>query len=113
MDFLYLIWEGGQGAESSDRAAVMQDMLAWTAELVAKGNLRGGAPLQVASDARSVKRRGGASSVTDGPYTETKEVIGGFCLIDAASMEEAVALAEGCPAARWGGIEIREILVQQ
>ncbi|HEU5003170.1 MAG TPA: YciI family protein [Actinomycetota bacterium] len=113
MDYLYLIWEGGQDAETADRADVMRDMLAWTAGLVAQGNLRGGAPLQAGGQARSVKRRGGAASVIDGPYAETKEVIGGFCLVDAASMEEAVAIAEGCPAARYGAVEIREILPLQ
>jgi len=113
MDYLFVIWEGGQDAETADRGDVMHDMLAWTAGLVEQGSLRGGAPLQASGQARSVRSRGGAASATDGPYAETKEVIGGFCLIDAPSMDEAVAIAQSCPAARYGGVEIREILPMQ
>lgn len=113
MDYLFVIWEGGQDAETADREAVMDDMAVWTARLVEQGSLRGGAPLQASGQARSVRSRGGTPSATDGPYAETKEVIGGFCLIDAPSMEAAVVLAEGCPAARYGGVEIREILAMR
>jgi hypothetical protein len=48
--------------------------------------------------------------VTDGPYTETKEVIGGYFVIEAADLDEAVRIAEGCPAAAYGGVEVRQVM---
>jgi hypothetical protein len=52
--------------------------------------------------------RGGRSSVMDGPFTEAREMIGGFFLLDCASKEEALAIARECPAAEWASVEVRE-----
>lgn len=110
MEYLYVVWEGGQGAEESDRSQIMGEMMAYTAQLGATGKLRGGGPLPIPFQAKTVRRRGGEVTVTDGPYIETKEVIGGYMVVEAASLDEAVELARDCPAARRGGIEVREIL---
>ena len=110
MEFLFVIWEGGQDAEPSDRNDVMGAMMGYVTGLLGEGKLTGGSPLHPASEARTVRTRGGRAMVTDGPYTETKEVIGGYFVVEAASLDEAVRIAEGCPAAAYGGVEVRQIM---
>ena len=56
-----------------------------------------------------VRQREGRTELRDGPFTEAKEMVGGFFLVDCASREEAVALASECPAARWAAVEVREV----
>jgi hypothetical protein len=69
------------------------------------------AALQPAETATSVRVVGGRTLMTDGPFADTKEVLGGFCLIEAANLDEAIELAAGIPAARLGGgVEIRPVL---
>ena len=65
--------------------------------------------LQGAAAATSVRSRNGKQVVTDGPFAETKEQVGGFCLIEAADLDEAVAVAAEHPAATYGTIEVREL----
>jgi hypothetical protein len=110
MDYMFVIWEGGQEAETSDRNAVMQEMFGYVGELAGRGRLKGGGPLQGTDRSATVRKRGGQVTATDGPYTETKEIIGGYFLVEADSLEEAVELAKGCPAAAFGGIEVRELI---
>ena len=54
-------------------------------------------------------RRGGRRVTTDGPFTESKEIVGGFFLVDCATRDEAIALARECPAADWATIEVHEL----
>jgi hypothetical protein len=68
------------------------------------------APLQPTSTASTVRLRDGERIVTDGPYSETKEQLGGFYLVEAESAEEALGWAEKIPAARYGAIEVRPLL---
>jgi hypothetical protein len=70
----------------------------------------GFAQLQPAETATSVRVAGGRTLVTDGPFADTKEVLGGFCLIEAADLDEALELAARIPAARHGGVvEVRPV----
>ncbi|MBF8185947.1 hypothetical protein ITP53_09350 [Nonomuraea sp. K274] len=70
-----------------------------------------GAQLQPAETATSVRVAGGRTLMTDGPFADTKEVLGGFFLIEAANLDEAIELAERIPAARLGGaVEIRPVV---
>ncbi|GAA0411335.1 YciI family protein [Microbispora corallina] len=69
------------------------------------------AQLQPAETATSVRVVGGRTLMTDGPFADTKEVLGGFCLLDAADLDEAIELAARIPAARLGGaVEIRPVV---
>jgi hypothetical protein len=61
------------------------------------------------TEAVRVQARGGKRQVVDGPFAESKEIIGGFFLIDCATREEAIAIAGECPAAEWATVEVREI----
>lgn len=108
MEYLFVIWEGGDGAESYAPDTMMAEMGAYAADLAGKGKLKAGAPLQPASQSMTVRRRRGTLTAVDGPYIETKEVMGGYFVVEADSMEEAVEVARGCPAAAYGAIEVRE-----
>jgi hypothetical protein len=61
------------------------------------------------ADAARVEVRSGRTQVLDGPFAETKEMIGGFFLVDCATRDEAVALAARCPAAQWATVEVRSL----
>jgi len=74
-------------------------------------SIRGGNALQPTSTAKTVRVRDGKVLATDGPFAETKEQLGGYYLIEAASAEEAVAIASKIPWARTGSIEVRPIMV--
>jgi hypothetical protein len=84
------------------------DTDAWVAEMDGRGVRLEGRALQP-GDATTVRVRGGETLVSDGPFAETKEQVGGFCLIECADLDEAVEVAAMHPAAAYGTIEIREL----
>ena len=69
-----------------------------------------GAPLHATSTAKSVRIRGGKPLVTDGPFAETREQLGGYFLIDAKDLDEAIGIAARIPGARKGTVEIRPVM---
>lgn len=78
----------------------------WLAALKAAGTVKGGQPLEEEGKVLS----GQPIQVTDGPYAESKEVVGGYLVVEAASEEEAVEIARGCPSLEAGGsVEVRQI----
>lgn len=82
---------------------------AWTEQLAAAGTLRGGEKLYDGTG-RVLRGTGAAQRVTDGPFSETKEVIGGYFLIEAADYDEAVRITSSCPHLAFGGtVEVREV----
>jgi hypothetical protein len=81
-----------------------------TASFAKSGNLRGGNELAPVSTASTVRVRDGQRSVTDGPFAETKEQLGGYYLVEAADRDEAIALGARIPSGRWGSIEVRPII---
>ena len=81
-----------------------------TQELNAKGQYLLASPLHPTSTATSVRLREGKRLVTDGPFAETREQLGGFYLIDAKDLDEAIGIAEKIPVAKVGTIEIRPVL---
>src|SRR4051794_8526964 len=72
--------------------------------------LRGGNALQDVATATTVRGSGGSVTVTDGPFAETKEALGGYYLIEAADLDEAIAIAKDVPAP-FGGVEVRPVMV--
>src|SRR5450631_2847920 len=112
MQFLLLVYTddkllGELPAEEFD--AEMRHCLQKADELQAQGTLRGFAQLEPSTTAKSVRLRKGQTTVLDGPFAETKEVLAGFNLIEADSMEQAVHLAQGFPWIRYGSIEVRPV----
>ena len=83
---------------------------AWTDELQRRGLLLAIGPLQPTSDATTVRVRDDQVLLTDGPFAETKEIIGGFGLVECADLDEALEVAAKHPVARYGAIEVRPFL---
>jgi|SRR6185369_11701348 hypothetical protein len=110
MSYMLLIVEP-QGQRRSrtaeDGRDLYQRMLDYTESLKARGVLLASDSLR--SRAARVSTRAGRPSVLDGPFAESKELIGGFFLLDCATRDEAVGFAAECPAAEWATIEVREI----
>jgi hypothetical protein len=94
---------------ASEYDAIMRDVLAYREELRRGGHYIVSSPLQPVRAATTVRVRGGAVSVTDGPFAETKEQLGGFYLIEAGDLDEAIRLATQMPPARVGSIEVRPL----
>ena len=112
MRYLCMIFatEAQMGAiPPAEMAAFVNAHLDYDDRLRARGHLVESEGLQAASTAAVVRVRDGRLSVTDGPFIETNEHLGGFYLVEAASGEEAVRLAAGIPSSRIGSIELRPV----
>jgi hypothetical protein len=96
-----------QKLSAEERADLDRDSLAYDEELVKKGHFVAAAALQSTQTAKTVRSRAGRIAMTDGPFAETKEVLGGFIFIEARDMEEAVEIAGKIPMAKYGSIEVR------
>jgi hypothetical protein len=81
----------------------------WSEEMVERGVVRGGAGLRPAADATTIRVRGDEVLLSDGPFAETKEQIGGFTLIECADLDEAIEIAAKHPGARFGSVEVRPV----
>ena len=82
---------------------------AWQADLARRGAERSGVRLRPVVDATTVRVRDGETLVSDGPFAETKDFVGGVVVVECADLDEAIAIAAGHPYARWGGVEIRPV----
>ena len=91
----------------TEREAFYSEYEAFAGEAAAAGKLLGGHELQPATTATTVRVRGDETIVSDGPFAETREQIGGYFLFDCDSIDEAVALAAKIPGARHGAVEVR------
>ncbi len=89
--------------------ALNDESLAYDKALKAKGHFVSAGVLEPVRSGASVRVRDGKALVTDGPFAETREQIGGFILIEAADFKEAIQIASGIPVARLGGIEVRPL----
>src|SRR3989454_3034542 len=92
-----------------ERQKIYTDTRVLSQELEAKGRYLGGSPLYPSSAATSVRVRDGKRLVTDGPFAETREQLGGYMLIDVKNLDEAIAIAGGIPLARTSTVEIRPV----
>jgi hypothetical protein len=112
MKYMLLIHDSEKiwGTLSQDeQKRIMADYRRFTEEISASGHYRAGSQLQPISTATSVRVRNGKRLVTDGPFAETHEQLGGYYLVEAKDLDEAIGLAERLPSARMGTIEIRPI----
>ncbi len=94
---------------SPAEVGALPQIQAWAADVDARKMRRGGARLRPSSDATTVRVRDGETLVSDGPFAETKEQMGGFDILDCASLDEAIEIAARHPAADGGVIEIRPL----
>jgi hypothetical protein len=112
MRYLLLIMEERdrrRGRTAERRATELDRMMAFGENLARRGINKASESLKSIFEGVRISVRDGARAVVDGPFAETKEVVGGFFLLDVGSKEEAVAIASECPAAEWATVELREI----
>lgn len=107
---LYSAEDAGPQMGSPEHAAEMQEWFAVTNEMQEAGVLVAGEALHGVDTATTIRIRDGATSVTDGPFAETKEVLGGFYLIDVDDLDAATKWAEKIPLAPYGSVEIRPLM---
>jgi len=110
MKYLLLIYMGENAMTEPEREHCYQESTQLAHDLHASGNYLGAAPLQPVATATSVRVRDGKRLVTDGPFAETREQLGGFFMIDAKDLDEAIAVAGRIPGARYGTVEIRPVI---
>ena len=98
-----------QARSESEGREAYASMVRWAESLQKRGLLIASESLSSQVSASRVERRAGRAHITDGPFPETKEMIGGFFLINCATQREAVAIASECPAAEWLTVEVRGV----
>jgi hypothetical protein len=103
------VWES---MSEEERTGYYGEYMQYTAELRARGVYVGGNQLQPAATATVVSVRAGETIVSDGPFAETKEVLGGYYLIDVETLDEALEWAAKIPSARYGHIEVRPVVMR-
>jgi len=112
MRYLALIYgtePDGSARTVADVESVMAGHQAFGAEAGAAGVLGGGEALQDIGTATTIRDVGGSDVITDGPFAETKEQLGGFYLIEAKDLDEAIGIAARIPGAAYGAVEVRPI----
>ena len=109
MKYLLLIYAPDNAITDAERAACYEKSAQLACDLKAAGQYLSANPLAPVSTARSVRLRDGKRLVTDGPFAETREHLGGYFLIEATDLDEAIAVAARIPAAAWGSVEIRPV----
>ena len=110
MKYMLLIYADEQVLTDAERKHCYAESTQLAHELKAAGQYLATAPLQPVSTATSVQVRDGKRLVTDGPFAETREQLGGYYLINAQDLDEAIAIAARIPGARRGTVEIRPVV---
>src|SRR5437588_12536210 len=110
MRYMLLIYGDERAWDEAGREQCYQESARLAQDLKAAGQYLAAGPLHPTSTATSVRMREGKRLVTDGPFAETREQLGGFFLIDAKDLDEAVEIAAGIPAGRLGTVEIRPVV---
>ena len=114
MQYLLMIYEqekvwADMGEEARNR--MFGEYMQFSKDVKASGHFKAGDALQPTATATTVRVRDGKTQVTDGPFAETREQLGGYYLIEAANLDEATKIAARIPSAGHGSIEIRPIMV--
>jgi hypothetical protein len=113
MQYLLLIYDNEKmwpAMDEKERNALMGEYYAFTEEIKKSGKMVAGDALQPTSTATTVRVREGKRLTTDGPFAETKEQLGGYYLINAKDLDEALAIAAKIPSSRFGSIEVRPVM---
>src|SRR6266404_5378901 len=111
MEYMLLIYHiEAEKLPQETQQQLFQDYMAFTQDISKSGNRKGGAPLEQTATATTVRVRNGKTVVTDGPFAETKEQLGGYYLVEANDLDEAISIAARIPGAKFGSIEVRPIM---
>lgn len=114
MQYLLLIYSNEQAdaaVPEDEQRAIFGQWMTYTEEMKKAGVIVAGDPLQPTATATSVRVRDGERMVTDGPFAETKEQLGGYYLVECADLDQALDWAAKCPGAKNGTIEVRPVMV--
>lgn len=112
MQYLLLIYTNEQQEDAMPQAqmeGIMQAYGVFTESITASGHIRAGERLRPVADAMTVRMRKGKRAATAGPFAETHEQLGGYYLVEAKDMEEAMSIAARIPSAEYGSVEVRPI----
>jgi len=112
MTYMLLIYTPDIGRDRTDEewAEMAEPFIAYNEYVKASGYYVDGAPLAELSTATTVRLRDGKRVITDGPFAETKEFLGGFYMVECPSIDQAIELAAACPAAAFGSVEVRPVM---
>ncbi len=110
MRYMLLIYLEEQTLDDKEREECYGESIQLCRELAASGNFLATAPLYPTSMATSVRIREGKRLVTDGPFAETREQLGGYFLVQAKDLDEAIGIASRIPGARKGTVEVRPVI---
>ncbi len=110
MKYMLLVYLDEQAMTESEREHCYVESAQLARELHSGGQYLDASPLHPVATATSVRMRDGKRLVTDGPFAETREQLGGYYLIEAGDLDEAISIAERVPPARFGTIEIRPLM---
>jgi hypothetical protein len=112
MNYLLLIYSNEAEFAALDQAAVKKmtdDYMDFTKSIIQAGHFKAGDRLRPVSAASTVRVRNGKTTITDGPFAETREQLGGYYLVEAKNLDEATAIAARIPGAKLGSIEVRPV----
>lgn len=110
MKYMLLIYSDENVWTDPERQQCYEESTALVQDLVSQGKFISASPLQPVSTATTVQIRQGKRLVTDGPFAETREQLGGYFMIDAGDLDEALEIASRIPAAKKGTVEVRPII---
>jgi hypothetical protein len=110
MQYMLLVYFDEKDLTEKDREQCYIESIRLTHELSSTGSYLAAAPLHPVSTATSVRVRNGKPMLTDGPFAETREQLGGYYLIDARNLDEAIGIAARIPGARFGTVEVRPVI---
>ena len=110
MKYMLLIYTDENAWTDAEREHCYAESTQFTHELNSRGQYLGANPLQPVATATSVRVRDGKRLVTDGPFAETREQLGGYFLVEAKDLNEAIAIAARIPGARKGTVEVRPVM---
>ena len=110
MKYMLLVYMNEEAMTDEERAQCYVESAQLTQELNAAGQYVAAGPLHSVATATSVSMREGKRIVTDGPFAETREQLGGYYIVEAKNLDEAIGIAERIPPAKYGTIEIRPLM---
>ena len=109
MQYMLLIYAEEKVLADGDREKCYAESTQLCRDLAARGQYVSASLLQPVATATTVRLRNGKPMITDGPFAETREQLGGYFMVEAKDLNEAIKIAEKIPAARWGAIEVRPV----
>jgi hypothetical protein len=113
MEFILLIYHNEEEATQrpeAEKHRIFQEFAAFTQDITKNGKRKAGGPLEFTKTAATVRVRDGKTMVTDGPFAETKEQLGGYVLVEAKDIDEAISIAARIPSSKYGSTEVRAVM---